>query len=126
MQTHETRALWRRTQFVWGRTDCILATCDHVQRCTGIDPAAPWRGSYSDEAGATAIYEAHGGVLGLMVHGMALAGFAAGDAAPGRPVVCRVGGHEVAGVCFGRRIGFLAEDRGLIEMRAEILGAWVV
>jgi len=126
LRIDETRAMWRRTAFAWGETDCILAVCDHVRRCTGVDPAAPWRGTYHDEAGAMAIYEAHGGVLSLMRHGMALAGFAAGDAFPGRPVVCLVGGHEVAGVCFGRRVGFLAEDRGLIEMSAEIVEAWVI
>ena len=122
----ETRALWRRSRFVWGETDCIMATCNHVLAVTGIDPAAPWRGTYHDEAGARAIYEAHGGPLALFRHGMALAGFSEAEPAEGFPVVCNIGGHEIAGVCMGRRIGFMAEGRGYVETRAEILGAWAI
>ncbi len=121
-----TLSLWRRSRFVWGETDCVLATCNHIRDCTGIDPAAPWRGSYADEAGARAIYEAHGGVLGLFRHGMALAGFPTGWRAAGRPVVCEIGGHEVAGVDMGSKIMFMAEGRGVVALRADVLEAWAI
>lgn len=126
MSVAETRALWRRSAFAWGQTDCIMATCNHVLAVTGIDPAGPWRGSYADEVGARIIFEPYGGVLALMRHGMARAGFVTGEAAPGRPVVAALMGHEIAGVCFGDRIGFMADGRGLVEMRAQVLEAWVI
>mgnify|MGYP003662948708 CR=1 FL=1 len=102
-----------------------MATCDHVQRVTGVDPAKPWRGTYDDEQGAKAIYEAHGGVLNLFDYGMELAGFERGDRAVGRPVVARFGETQITGIDMGRRCAFLLE-RGVIEMPANVLAAWVI
>lgn len=122
----DTRAKWQRTRFVWGETDCIMSMCNHVMDVTGRDPAAPWRGAYSDEAGARAIYEAHGGPLGLVRHGMALAGFVEGEAVDGSPVVAGFQGHEIAGIMCRGRVCFMMEGRGMLETRAQILGAWVL
>lgn len=102
-----------------------MATCNHVLAVTGVDPAKPWRGTYHDEAGAKAIYEAHGGPLALFRHGMALAGFPVAQRFLLRPVVCNVMGHEIAGVDMGDRIAFMA-PRGLIEMKAHVLEAWAI
>lgn len=121
-----TLALWRRSRFDWGHTDCIMATCDHIARVTGIDPAAPWRGSYDDEAGARTIYEAHGGPLGLFRNGMARAGFVTGSRGIGRPVVALVFGHEIAGLDLGDRIAFMAERRGAVSMKANVMEAWQI
>ncbi len=118
----DTRALWRRSKFIWGQTDCIMAMCNHVLAVTGKDPAAPWRGTYSDEAGAVAIYQPFGGVLGLVRHGM---DFGTGTPIDGSAVVASIAGVEVAGVMMGSRIGFMT-PRGLIEMRAPILEAWIL
>jgi hypothetical protein len=115
---------WRRQAFVWGQTDCIMATCNYIRDTTGIDPGAPWRGSYDTEEGAQAIYQAFGGVLGLCRHAMAQAGFRPAQAAPGLPVVCDVMGVEVAGVSLGNRVAFMAQGRGVVEMRAKVLDAW--
>lgn len=120
----QTRADWRRAQFAWGSHDCIMATCDHVLRVTGIDPAAPWRDSYADEAGAMAIYEAHGGVLGLFTEGMARAGFEPGSDALGAAVVARIGDTEIVGVNFGAMVGFVHPTRGVTEVRLPIVAAW--
>lgn len=117
------RALWQRERFEWGRHDCILAVCNYVATRWGVDPAAPWRGSYRDEAGAQAILDRHGGLFSLFDLGMTMAGFERTEPATGLPVVCVVAGHEVAGIAFGRRVGFVAE-RGMIEGRAEPLAAW--
>lgn len=115
---------WRRAKFAWGETDCILAVCNHVRDTTGIDPAMPWRGTYHDKAGAEGIYSAYGGVLALFTHGMARAGFRqATEPRCGDPVVCSIGGHEIAGVYIGPHCVFLTE-RGCIELRAPVLGAW--
>jgi Domain of unknown function (DUF6950) len=122
----DLRALWRRTRFQWGEADCILAMCNWVAERTGVDPALPWRGCYSDEEGAARIMAAHGGLLGLVRHGMAATGFKEAAPAPGLPVVAALGGHEVAGVCTGPRIAFLAQGRGMIETRAPVLMAWAI
>jgi hypothetical protein len=42
-------------KFQWGTWDCALAACDIIQALTGQDPGAPFRGKYSDEAGAKAV-----------------------------------------------------------------------
>ena len=44
----------RNTPFAWGSHDCGLFAADAVLACTGVDPAAALRGTYADEAGATA------------------------------------------------------------------------
>jgi len=118
--------LWRRQTFIWGETDCIMATCNYVRDRTGIDPAAPWRGTYSDEAGAVAIWQAYGGVLGLFDHGMGLAGFSrAVEPAYGMPVVCDFGRVQVAGVYLGPMIAFMAL-KGCVETRAKVAGVWAI
>jgi hypothetical protein len=122
----KTRALWQRSSFVWGETDCILAMCNHVRDCTGIDPAAPWRGTYSTAEGAEAIYAPYGGPLALVRHGMAKAGFQVAEPQDGFPVVASFMGHEIAGVMMGSRVGFMAEGRGLLEIRAKVLEAWAI
>ena len=115
---------WRRSKFVWGQTDCIMATANYIRDVTGQDPALPWRGTYDDEAGAVAICSPYGGVLGLFRHGAALARLQALDApVSGSAVVCDVGGKEVAGVYLGQRAAFMSL-RGCVEMRAKVLGAW--
>ena len=42
--------------FEWGRFDCALHVCNCIRAMTGVDPAAQYRGTYSDEAGAAEIY----------------------------------------------------------------------
>lgn len=38
--------------FEWGAWDCILMACAAVEAMTGVDPAAEYRGRYSDAKGA--------------------------------------------------------------------------
>lgn len=120
----QIRAEWRRTSFEWGESDCIMSVCNFIWSETGIDPAAPWRGSYQDEAGAVAIYSQYGGVFGLFSHGMALAGFGMCAPCAGLPVVADFMGHEIAGIYTGHRVMFRLEGRGVIEWPATVLGAW--
>lgn len=122
----DTRAKWRRTPFVWGETDCIMSMCNHVRDMTGRDPAAPWRGTYNDEAGARAIYEPLGGPFALVRYGMANAGFWRGEPVDGAPVVAGFQGHEIAGIMWKGRVCFMMQGRGMLETRAEILGAWII
>ena len=125
--TRDTIDIWRRSNFIWGQTDCIMATCNHVLAKTGIDPAKPWRGTYHDRAGAEAILAQFGGALGLFKHGMLRAGFRMTQhMEPGFPVVCEIPGHEIAGVWIGPHVAFMAERRGCVEMRAKVVGAWSI
>jgi hypothetical protein len=41
--------------FVWGEWDCGLFAAGAIQVMTGVDLAEPYRGRYSDEAGARAL-----------------------------------------------------------------------
>lgn len=41
--------------FVWGECDCCLAVCNVLRDMDWPDPAAAYRGRYSDEAGAREI-----------------------------------------------------------------------
>ncbi|QDP65857.1 MAG: hypothetical protein Unbinned7865contig1001_56 [Prokaryotic dsDNA virus sp.] len=117
---------WRKTEFVWGSADCIMSVCDYILDQTGIDPAAPWRGTYSDEAGAQAICDRYGGALGLFRSGMALAGLNTGARAAGRPVIADMMGKEIAGIDTGKRVMMRMDGRGVVEWPAEVLEAWEI
>lgn len=39
----------RHVPFAWGSNDCCLCAADIILAITGRDPAAPWRGRYSNE-----------------------------------------------------------------------------
>lgn len=122
----EIKRQWRKTEFVWGSADCIMSVCDYIFDQTGIDPAAPWRGSYSDEAGAEAICEQYGGALGLFRTGMSLVGLNSAPRAAGRPVIARMMGKEIAGIDTGRRVMMRIDGRGVIEWPADVLEAWEI
>ena len=55
----------RLEPFAWGRHDCCLWGADSVLACTGLDPAAKWRGTYSDAAGAAALLQQLGGIAAV-------------------------------------------------------------
>ena len=38
--------------FIWGENDCCLFACDAIERMTGTDPAAWFRGKYKTQRGA--------------------------------------------------------------------------
>lgn len=122
----QTLAHWRRSAFVWGRSDCVLSVADYVLAVTGKDPAADWRGVYSDETGAQAVAEGFGGVLGLVSHYASQTGLEPASAPlRGSVVVADLAGRQVAGLHLGQRSAFRTL-RGVIELRAPILGAWNV
>jgi hypothetical protein len=47
--------------FEWGRFDCALHVCNCIRAIVGVDPAAEYRGKYSDEAGAATIFGGNSG-----------------------------------------------------------------
>lgn len=48
----------RELSFAWGTFDCAIWTCDWIRDACGVDPAAAYRGKYSTEAQASAIFGA--------------------------------------------------------------------
>jgi hypothetical protein len=85
--------------FAWGRVDCCLFAADAVHALTGTDPAAPWRGTYSDERGALRLVQSLGGLAAIAeLHcGMEVD---PARARPGDIVLGRVD-RECLGVCTG-------------------------
>ena len=115
---------WRSTEFVWGSSDCIISVCDYILAQTGIDPAAPWRGTYDSEEGAEAICAQYGGALGLFRYGMDAAGLGTSERGIGRPVIADMMGNEIAGIDTGKRVLMRMNGRGLVEWPAPVLEAW--
>ena len=48
------------TPLVWGKSDCLLTTCDAIEAMTGVDPAADIRGKYKSRAGAYRLIKQRG------------------------------------------------------------------
>ena len=48
------------TSLVWGKSDCLLTTCDAIEAMTGVDPAADIRGKYKSKAGAYRLIKQRG------------------------------------------------------------------
>lgn len=117
---------WRKTEFVWGSADCIISVCDYIFEQTGIDPAAPWRGTYSDENGAQAICDKYGGPLELFRTGMTMAGLNTAPRSIGRPVMADMMGKQIAGIDTGKRVMMRMDGRGVVEWPAKVLEAWEI
>lgn len=89
----------RATPFAWGVRDCCLWAADAVQALTGHDPAAPWRGTYGDAAGARLVLRKLGGLAGVASLGAQpiQPGFAtAGDVA-----IVKAARRNMLAVCTG-------------------------
>lgn len=91
----------RELPFEWGSRDCCLWAATAVERVTGIDPAAAYRGSYSDEGGATALLASLGGLAAVA----ALVGpeISPLEAAMGDVGLLNVEGADLLAVCIGAR-----------------------
>jgi cell wall-associated NlpC family hydrolase len=57
----------REVPFQWGQFDCALFCCHWVRELTGVDPGAAYRGKYSTEAEAQAIFGADLGVFAASI-----------------------------------------------------------
>lgn len=68
---------------VWGFSDCCMSACDVFLRLHGIDPMAPLRGLYTNEAEARALIRARGGWRRMTTWLAAGAGLHKGCAAAG-------------------------------------------
>lgn len=87
------------TPFAWGSHDCCLWAADAVRAQTGVDPAKPWRGTYSTARGARDLVQQLGGLPAI--------GALAGPAVP--PLTAQAGdiglvqheGRDLLAVCAG-------------------------
>lgn len=90
---------WARP-FAWGQQDCALCAADCVLACTGVDPAARLRGTYSNAAGAAAVLRTHGGLVAIAARNLG-AEVAPLCATLGDVGLVANGGRECLAVCTG-------------------------
>lgn len=106
----------RELPFAWGANDCCLFAADWVREVTGLDLAAPLRGTYADALTAARIVHCHGGIVSLIAEFGAPIGIARIDptrAKRGNLVVRNLGRGDCVGVICGANAAFLSES-GLI------------
>ncbi len=114
--------------FAWGTHDCMMLAADWARVLTRRDPAAGWRGSYADEAGAAAIVEHAGGAILHMQRTLGPCGWrpiASRHMRAGDIVLAVPPRHpETAGIATeGGRVAFVSR-RGLVIWPARIVAAW--
>lgn len=76
-----------------GQWDCLLSVADWVERLTGEDPGAPWRGRYGGDRGAARLLRAQGGMVRMLAGGLEPLGWRRGGTAePGAVAAARLPG----------------------------------
>ena len=111
--------------FARPQDDCCALVADWIVERTGIDPAAGFRGAYSDLRGALRLIRGAGGFLAMWRVHMTLAGFdetaepAVGDVG----VVREAGGRDIAAIRVPGNWAVKAE-RGLLIEDLPMLCAW--
>lgn len=112
------------TPFAWGTHDCCLFAADAVLAQTGEDPAAEFRGTYSDAASALGLLQDLGGLPAVAAR--------AGDPIP--PLCARVGdiglveyeGRASLAVCAGP-VWLVPAEQGLAALPIDCaIAAWRV
>lgn len=115
--------------FVWGESDCLLFLADWVLRAHGVDPGAPWRGTYGSLPEAQALYTQAGGKASLIDAGLTGAGLTwshTSHPAPGDlGLVNTPTGGLTGAVCLGTRWAFKG-DRRAIMRTATATQAWKI
>lgn len=109
----------RFAPFKWGTNDCALFAADGVLEMTNVDLAADLR-TYTDEAGAAALIEKAGGMLGFA---RTLARRAPGREQRGDIVLAVIGGRETFGLCMGGGMYAVPGPTGIIFRRFDEVAA---
>ena len=110
--------------FQWGVADCCLFVADAVQAMTGDDPAAAYRGTYSNETGARLALKRHGKKT-LVATFDAAFGKHVEPARAHRGDIVQIDELTV-GVCMGA-FGYFVGDTGLVRRPyADFTRAWVI
>lgn len=116
--------------WVWGQSDCTMMVCDWVLSETGIDPAERYRGCYSSDAEAAALYENFVSIIREEFERAGLIETSApvtGDIGiVNRSVVMR-GRHSICRACMAIRAGSLwaaKEGLGVCAGDYPVIAAW--
>ena len=116
----------RHRKFKWGEHDCVLFAAGVVERLTGIDHAAAWRGTYTDEIGAYRKLRTEGGMFSAVSArlGNSVQKFhaqrgdvVAFDTAKNRPAL---------GICIGTHCAFAGKEGLSFVKLGECIQAWHV
>lgn len=96
----------RESVFAWGVHDCCMMASDIIRAFSGVDPAAGFRGRYSDEAGARALIAEYGSLEQLVDSVTGLRGWAHVDVRSSRRgdlvfYPNYFSGDPALGVCIG-------------------------
>lgn len=113
----------RARPFAWGSQDCALFAADCVDACTGVDPAADLRGTYSTAAAAARVIEAHGGLASIAADRLGKE-ISPRLARVGDVGLLMNGGRECLGVCIGAMWQAPAESGLCVLPPSHALRAW--
>lgn len=125
-----------RRRWQWGETDCLLVLADWIKAARGFDPAARFRGHYSDRDGAERYLMVNGGLLSLVTETLHDAGMTATSAPrPGDIAVVRAPCAERAGIAMSDtgaicvapdRFAIFTPDAGVVIAPLPLRAAWRV
>jgi hypothetical protein len=105
--------------FAYGAWDCCLFACAAIGALTGTDPAASFRGRYTDEDSCASVLNTHGGILSIAERAANTGGFARitpREAQRGDVVLGRIHGRATLGVCAGVHAAFAMAPSGLYRV----------
>ena len=116
----------------WMGEDCTTFCASWVRECTGVDPAASFRGTYGSIKSANALIKAHGGMVALYEDKLAALGFRRtetpldGDIG----VVTAPSGidhiiKEIGSIRFGPLWAVMAQ-RGVVAKKLDHVAAWTL
>jgi len=121
----DTLRKWRQSQFIWGKSDCLLSIADYVAACGHPDYGVPFRDQYDTQEGAHAQIEAAGGELAIMRR----TGFTVTDEPlRGDIMLIQMTTHRIAALCTGDAAAVrLTRGVGQIDLRfVSLIEAWKV
>lgn len=104
--------------FEWGVNDCALFAADWVLECTGVDPAAWYRGRYNTEIGAgRALIEAgfSGGLADAVTAVLGPGSDKVLMAQRGDVAIMPNDGSPALGVVTGATVALLCIDGGIVH-----------
>ena len=111
----------RFAPFVWGENDCCLFAADWILRCTGVDLAATFRGTYCTPLAASRLIEENGGMENFFATYAEPAGskkISSAQAWRGDVAIRDCGRGDCLGVVVGSQAAFVSES-GLVFYRLD-------
>jgi hypothetical protein len=116
-----------RTAFSWERqADCLMWLADWTRAKRGIDPGAPWRGTYRTALGAMRIVTEAGGMAALVEKGLAPFGVSrTGTPRRGDIAIVALAGAETGAIVLGDNVAMLG-PRGIVIGQAPLVAAWAL